>query len=121
MASKYFRAFGFLSGKVFLNVALFVLYLYFFGVPSLRRYFEKSIVIITKDLDITSAGLDLKLGEPFWILLTRLSRMFVLRNVHPSHEYGIQQRVEEPQPLSDGEQDQVGAEGSPGKGLLPLR
>ena len=63
MLPKYFKNFGILSCKMVLNVVLFVLYVYFFGVPSFQRYMEKSIVTITKDLDISSSEIEIKPGR----------------------------------------------------------
>ena len=74
MLPKYFKNFGILSCKLVLNVVLFVLYVYFFGVPSFQRYMEKSIVTITKDLDISSSEIEIKPG--------RIIMIDVLINLH---------------------------------------
>ena len=74
MLPKYFKNFGILSCKMVLNVVLFVLYVYFFGIPSFQRYMEKSIVTITKDLDISSSEIEIKPG--------RIIMIDILINLH---------------------------------------
>ena len=77
MLPKYFKNFGILSCKLVLNVVLFVLYVYFFGVPSFQRYMEKSIVTITKDLDISSSEIEIKPGKIIMIdILINLNVIF---------------------------------------------
>ena len=48
---------------VFMNVVLISLYVYFFGITSVDRFLEESIVTIKKTEDISSTSLDVKPGH----------------------------------------------------------
>ena len=50
--------------KVFPIIFLVIIYIYLFGIISVERFMEGSIVTISKSLDISSADMEINPGRP---------------------------------------------------------
>ena len=48
--------------KVFLIIVLSLLYIFLFGIKSIDRFMDDSIVTIKKELDMTSIDMDIRPG-----------------------------------------------------------